>query len=84
MVFIMRKYLLAGLGAVLAPAASFAQDQGGSYTVPASVDTAMTNLTNGASAWIDKIIPFAAGIMVLGLGIVGIYLVWRVFRRVFG
>lgn len=81
---IMQKIAIGAMAALPSLGAMAADESTTTYEVPAYVDKSLNTLTSGAQAWMDKIVPWAAGIMVIGLALIGLYLVWRVFRRVFG
>lgn len=72
------KSKLATAAAALAAGGAVAQDT--TVTIPGLSD-AISTAQNTATAMAGQVIPAAVGILFAFAGLVGVYLVWRVFRR---
>lgn len=71
--------ILAGLAAV-SPVAVFAEGEATPSTIP-GLQTAIDTAKDTATAMAGQVVPAAVVILFAFAGLVGVYLVWRVFRR---
>ena len=73
------KKIVAGVAAAAAPLGALAEDA--AYTSPPGLTDAINTAKSTASGMAGEIVPAAVVILFAFAGLVGVYLVWRVFRR---
>lgn len=75
------------IGAAIAaasPALAFAQESGGTdftYTTPPGLQRALDTATATAEGMAGDVLPVVVTILFAFAGLVGIWLIWRVFKR---